>query len=62
MTFRVPSHIPLSVNTPVVSLRVIDRNELLSSSLAADVVFDFKMLTTENRTSPFCVYWQHDSR
>ena len=55
-----PDNIPLSVNSPVVSLRVVDRNRVLTSQLSASVELDFRLLTTQNRTNPWCVYWQHD--
>lgn len=57
---RVPKQIPLSINSPVVSLRVIDRGTVVRTNLAADVTFDFKLLTTNNRTNPFCVFWEED--
>ena len=54
--------VPLTINSPVFTLTVVDGNKLLSRQLAEPLLFDFRQLEVNNRTSPQCVYWHHDNR
>lgn len=47
------------INTPVVSISVHDDEELLPRSLDKPVTVQFRLLETEERTKPICVFWNH---
>lgn len=55
--FRVPKR-PV-INTPVVSISVHDDEELLPRALDKPVTVQFRLLETEERTKPICVFWNH---
>ena len=48
----------MDINSPVFSLLVIDEDEEVTGPLSEPLVFTFKQLQAENRTSPQCVYWE----
>lgn len=54
---RVPKR-PI-INTPVVSISVHDDEELLPRALDKPVTVQFRLLETEERTKPICVFWNH---
>lgn len=47
------------INTPVVSISVHDGEELLPRALDKPVTVQFRLLETEERTKPICVFWNH---
>lgn len=47
------------INTPVVSISVHDDEELLPRALDKPVTVQFRLLETEERTKPICVFWNH---
>lgn len=55
--FRVPKR-PV-INTPVVSISIHDDEELLPRALDKPVTVQFRLLETEERTKPICVFWNH---
>ncbi|XP_029331120.1 cadherin EGF LAG seven-pass G-type receptor 2 isoform X3 [Mus caroli] len=56
-SLRVPKR-PV-INTPVVSISVHDDEELLPRALDKPVTVQFRLLETEERTKPICVFWNH---
>ncbi|XP_031231049.1 cadherin EGF LAG seven-pass G-type receptor 2 isoform X1 [Mastomys coucha] len=56
-SLRVPKR-PV-INTPVVSISVHDGEELLPRALDKPVTVQFRLLETEERTKPICVFWNH---
>ncbi|XP_037354439.1 cadherin EGF LAG seven-pass G-type receptor 2 [Talpa occidentalis] len=57
-SLRVPKR-PV-INTPVVSISVHDDEELLPPrALDKPVTVQFRLLETEERTKPICVFWNH---
>ncbi|XP_060248873.1 cadherin EGF LAG seven-pass G-type receptor 2 isoform X3 [Meriones unguiculatus] len=56
-SLRVPKR-PV-INTPVVSISVHDEEELLPRALDKPVTVQFRLLETEERTKPICVFWNH---
>ncbi|XP_016779387.3 cadherin EGF LAG seven-pass G-type receptor 2 isoform X3 [Pan troglodytes] len=56
-SLRVPKR-PI-INTPVVSISVHDDEELLPRALDKPVTVQFRLLETEERTKPICVFWNH---
>uniref|UniRef100_A0A8C1NNH8 Cadherin, EGF LAG seven-pass G-type receptor 2 n=1 Tax=Cyprinus carpio TaxID=7962 RepID=A0A8C1NNH8_CYPCA len=55
--FRVPKR-PV-INTPVVSITVHDNEELLQHTLDKPITVQFRLVTTEERSKPICVFWNH---
>ncbi|ELT95736.1 hypothetical protein CAPTEDRAFT_182594 [Capitella teleta] len=53
--------IPLSVNSAVMSLTLIDGG-LLEGNLHDPLLFNFRQIEASNRSSPQCVYWKYDNR
>lgn len=47
------------INTPVVSISVHDDEELPPRALDKPVTVQFRLLETEERTKPICVFWNH---
>ncbi|XP_049621611.1 cadherin EGF LAG seven-pass G-type receptor 2 isoform X1 [Suncus etruscus] len=56
-SLRVPKR-PV-INTPVVSISIHDDEELLPRALDKPVTVQFRLLETEERTKPICVFWNH---
>ncbi|XP_062320603.1 cadherin EGF LAG seven-pass G-type receptor 2 isoform X2 [Osmerus eperlanus] len=56
-SLRVPKR-PV-INTPVVSITVHDNDELLQHSLDKPITVQFRLVTTEERSKPICVFWNH---
>uniref|UniRef100_A0A2K5KZU2 Cadherin EGF LAG seven-pass G-type receptor 2 n=1 Tax=Cercocebus atys TaxID=9531 RepID=A0A2K5KZU2_CERAT len=56
-SLRVPKR-PI-INTPVVSISVHDDEELLPRALDKPITVQFRLLETEERTKPICVFWNH---
>ncbi|XP_062842208.1 cadherin EGF LAG seven-pass G-type receptor 2 [Trichomycterus rosablanca] len=56
-SLRVPKR-PV-INTPVVSVMVFDNEELVQHTLERPVTLQFRLLTTEERSKPICVFWNH---
>lgn len=57
IVFRVPKR-PV-INTPVVSILVHDNDELLQHPLDKPITVQFRLVTTEERSKPICVFWNH---
>uniref|UniRef100_A0A1A8GL00 Cadherin EGF LAG seven-pass G-type receptor 2 n=1 Tax=Nothobranchius korthausae TaxID=1143690 RepID=A0A1A8GL00_9TELE len=47
------------INTPVVSITVHDNEELLQHALDKPITVQFRLVTTEERSKPICVFWNH---
>ncbi|XP_031423976.1 cadherin EGF LAG seven-pass G-type receptor 2 isoform X2 [Clupea harengus] len=56
-SLRVPKR-PV-INTPVVSITVHDNEELLQHALNKPITVQFRLVTTEERSKPICVFWNH---
>ncbi|XP_041837378.1 cadherin EGF LAG seven-pass G-type receptor 2 isoform X2 [Melanotaenia boesemani] len=56
-SLRVPKR-PV-INTPVVSITVHDNDELLQHTLDKPINVQFRLITTEERSKPICVFWNH---
>uniref|UniRef100_A0A8C2IY92 Cadherin, EGF LAG seven-pass G-type receptor 2 n=1 Tax=Cyprinus carpio TaxID=7962 RepID=A0A8C2IY92_CYPCA len=56
-SLRVPKR-PV-INTPVVSITVHDNEELLQHTLDKPITVQFRLVTTEERSKPICVFWNH---
>ncbi|XP_030634210.1 cadherin EGF LAG seven-pass G-type receptor 2 [Chanos chanos] len=56
-SLRVPKR-PV-INTPVVSITVHDNEELLQHALDKPITVQFRLVTTEERSKPICVFWNH---
>uniref|UniRef100_UPI003EBE4DC0 cadherin EGF LAG seven-pass G-type receptor 2 precursor n=1 Tax=Danio rerio TaxID=7955 RepID=UPI003EBE4DC0 len=56
-SLRVPKR-PV-INTPVVSITVHDNEELLQHTLDKPIIVQFRLVTTEERSKPICVFWNH---
>ncbi|KAM9860155.1 cadherin EGF LAG seven-pass G-type receptor 2 [Aulostomus maculatus] len=56
-SLRVPKR-PV-INTPVVSITVHDNDELLRHTLDKPITVQFRLVTTEERSKPICVFWNH---
>ncbi|KAK3536667.1 hypothetical protein QTP86_016092, partial [Hemibagrus guttatus] len=56
-SLRVPKR-PV-INTPVVSVMVFDNEQLVQHTLENPVTLQFRLLTTEERSKPICVFWNH---
>ncbi|XP_016520915.1 cadherin EGF LAG seven-pass G-type receptor 2 isoform X2 [Poecilia formosa] len=56
-SLRVPKR-PV-INTPVVSITVHDNDELLQHALDKPITVQFRLVTTEERSKPICVFWNH---
>nr|XP_057910169.1 cadherin EGF LAG seven-pass G-type receptor 2 isoform X2 [Doryrhamphus excisus] len=56
-SLRVPKR-PV-INTPVVSVTVHDNDELLRHALDKPITVHFRLLATEERSKPICVFWNH---
>ncbi|XP_077101784.1 cadherin EGF LAG seven-pass G-type receptor 2-like [Siphateles boraxobius] len=56
-SLRVPKR-PV-INTPVVSITVHDNEELLQHNLDKPITVQFRLVTTEERSKPICVFWNH---
>lgn len=47
------------INTPVVSISVHDNDELLQHTLDKPITVQFRLVSTEERSKPICVFWNH---
>ncbi|XP_066526353.1 cadherin EGF LAG seven-pass G-type receptor 2 [Hoplias malabaricus] len=56
-SLRVPKR-PV-INTPVVSITVHDNEELMQHALDKPITVQFRLVTTEERSKPICVFWNH---
>ncbi|XP_061688101.1 cadherin EGF LAG seven-pass G-type receptor 2 [Syngnathoides biaculeatus] len=56
-SLRVPKR-PV-INTPVVSITVHDNDELLRHPLDKPISVQFRLVATEERSKPICVFWNH---
>ncbi|XP_024124833.1 cadherin EGF LAG seven-pass G-type receptor 2 [Oryzias melastigma] len=56
-SLRVPKR-PV-INTPVVSITVHDNDELLQHPLDKPITVQFRLVATEERSKPICVFWNH---
>uniref|UniRef100_A0A8C2Z8Q9 Cadherin EGF LAG seven-pass G-type receptor 2 n=1 Tax=Cyclopterus lumpus TaxID=8103 RepID=A0A8C2Z8Q9_CYCLU len=56
-SLRVPKR-PV-INTPVVSITVHDNDELLQHALDKPITVQFRLVATEERSKPICVFWDH---
>ncbi|XP_068170748.1 cadherin EGF LAG seven-pass G-type receptor 2 isoform X2 [Antennarius striatus] len=56
-SLRVPKR-PV-INTPVVSITVHDNDELLQHTLDKPITVQFRLVSTEERSKPICVFWNH---
>ncbi|XP_059925916.1 cadherin EGF LAG seven-pass G-type receptor 2 [Gadus macrocephalus] len=56
-SLRVPKR-PV-INTPVVSITVHDNDELLQHALDKPITVQFRLVATEERSKPICVFWNH---
>ncbi|KAF4097163.1 hypothetical protein G5714_021171 [Onychostoma macrolepis] len=56
-SLRVPKR-PV-INTPVVSITVHDNEELLQHTLDKPITVQFRLVATEERSKPICVFWNH---
>jgi len=57
IVFRVPKR-PV-INTPVVSITVHDNDKLLQHALDKPITVQFRLVATEERSKPICVFWDH---
>ncbi|KAL4226126.1 Cadherin EGF LAG seven-pass G-type receptor 2 [Mactra antiquata] len=51
---------PMSINSPVFTVKVKDEGKVVTGPLSDPVVITFKQSRSRNRTSPQCVSWQYD--
>ncbi|XP_046730560.1 cadherin EGF LAG seven-pass G-type receptor 2 isoform X2 [Silurus meridionalis] len=58
-SLRVPKR-PV-INTPVVSVMVFDNEQLIQHTLEKPVTLQFRLLTSEERSKPICVFWNHST-
>ncbi|KAJ8260235.1 hypothetical protein GJAV_G00178630 [Gymnothorax javanicus] len=56
-SLRVPKR-PV-INTPVVSITVHDNDELLQHVLDKPITVQFRLVQSEDRSKPICVFWNH---
>ena len=56
--YRVPDNVLMSINSPTMSLAVVDGNKTVNGQLKSDVVLKFKQLEVHNHSSPQCVYYK----
>ncbi|XP_053723976.1 cadherin EGF LAG seven-pass G-type receptor 2 isoform X1 [Synchiropus splendidus] len=56
-SLRVPKR-PV-INTPVVSITVHDNDEPLQHTLEKPITVQFRLVSTEERSKPICVFWNH---
>uniref|UniRef100_A0A8D0H436 Cadherin EGF LAG seven-pass G-type receptor 2 n=1 Tax=Sphenodon punctatus TaxID=8508 RepID=A0A8D0H436_SPHPU len=56
-SLRVPKR-PI-INTPVVSISVHDNDARMQRALEKPITVQFRLLETEERTKPICVFWNH---
>ncbi|XP_061788733.2 cadherin EGF LAG seven-pass G-type receptor 2 isoform X3 [Nerophis lumbriciformis] len=56
-SLRVPKR-PV-INTPVVSITVHDNDEPLQHPLDKPITLQFRLVATEERSKPICVFWNH---
>ncbi|KAI1890772.1 hypothetical protein AGOR_G00157060 [Albula goreensis] len=56
-SLRVPKR-PV-INTPVVSITVHDNEELLQHTLEKPITVQFRLVHSEDRSKPICVFWNH---
>ncbi|KAF7254507.1 Cadherin EGF LAG seven-pass G-type receptor 2 [Varanus komodoensis] len=56
-SLRVPKR-PV-INTPVVSISIHDNDALMQRALEKPITVQFRLLETEERTKPICVFWNH---
>nr|XP_055073359.1 cadherin EGF LAG seven-pass G-type receptor 2 [Misgurnus anguillicaudatus] len=56
-SLRVPKR-PV-INTPVVSITVHDNEELLQHTLDKPITVQFRLISSEERSKPICVFWNH---
>ncbi|XP_056293046.1 cadherin EGF LAG seven-pass G-type receptor 2 isoform X1 [Pseudoliparis swirei] len=56
-SLRVPKR-PV-INTPVVSITVHDNDKLLQHALDKPITVQFRLVATEERSKPICVFWDH---
>ncbi|XP_072308357.1 cadherin EGF LAG seven-pass G-type receptor 2 isoform X2 [Eucyclogobius newberryi] len=56
-SLRVPKR-PV-INTPVVTITVHDNDELLQHALDKPITVQFRLVATEERSKPICVFWNH---
>ncbi|XP_060765947.1 cadherin EGF LAG seven-pass G-type receptor 2 isoform X2 [Neoarius graeffei] len=56
-SLRVPKR-PV-INTPVISVMVFDNEQFIQHTLEKPVTLQFHLLTTEERSKPICVFWNH---
>ncbi|KAJ8258826.1 hypothetical protein COCON_G00178380 [Conger conger] len=56
-SLRVPKR-PV-INTPVVSITVHDNEELLQHALEKPITVQFRLVHSEDRSKPICVFWNH---
>ncbi|XP_053103347.1 cadherin EGF LAG seven-pass G-type receptor 2 isoform X2 [Hemicordylus capensis] len=56
-SLRVPKR-PI-INTPVVSISIHDNDALMQRALEKPITVQFRLLETEERTKPICVFWNH---
>ncbi|XP_036387094.1 cadherin EGF LAG seven-pass G-type receptor 2 [Megalops cyprinoides] len=56
-SLRVPKR-PV-INTPVVSITVHDNEELLQHTLEKPITVQFRLVQSEERSKPICVFWNH---
>ncbi|XP_077190373.1 cadherin EGF LAG seven-pass G-type receptor 2 isoform X2 [Paroedura picta] len=56
-SLRVPKR-PI-INTPVVSINIHDNDALMQRALEKPITVQFRLLETEERTKPICVFWNH---
>nr|XP_004544839.2 cadherin EGF LAG seven-pass G-type receptor 2 isoform X3 [Maylandia zebra] len=56
-SLRVPKR-PV-INTPVVSITVHDNDALLQHALDKPITVQFRLVATEERSKPICVFWNH---
>ncbi|KAK6318507.1 hypothetical protein J4Q44_G00117980 [Coregonus suidteri] len=47
------------INTPIVSMVVYSERVPLTIPLAQPITLEYRLLETEERTKPVCVYWNH---
>lgn len=47
------------INTPVVSIAVHDNDKLLQRNLDKPITVQFRLVSTEERSKPICVLWNH---
>ncbi|XP_046355288.2 cadherin EGF LAG seven-pass G-type receptor 1-like isoform X1 [Haliotis rufescens] len=58
---RVMSDIPVVINSPVMTVVIVDEGKVINGSISTPVNITLKQLYSSNRTGPQCVYWKHDT-